>query len=81
MMLARLAIVDCLVLAAIWLLLLPSPAHAYFDLGVGTYLIQMIAALVVTTGFSFRKIFSRKPKLATTSEGDDTTNSDAAKKL
>ncbi len=42
-------------LMAIWYVLLPSPAQAYFDLGVGTYLVQMILAFLAAFWLSFRQ--------------------------
>lgn len=42
-------------LAAIWYVLLPSPALAYFDLGTGTYLVQMVLAFLAAFWLSFRQ--------------------------
>lgn len=51
---------NAIILAAIWFVLLPSPAHAYFDLGVGTYMIQLIAAFTVGYWLSARQFWKKR---------------------
>jgi hypothetical protein len=58
---------DALILMIVWFLLLPSPAQAYFDLGTGTYLVQLILA-------SLRKVFV-KPKFPKISEASSVEKS------
>ena len=58
------ALLDAILLAMIWFLLLPSAAQAYFDLGTGTYLVQLMLAFAATAWFSFRRVFVGKPKIA-----------------
>jgi hypothetical protein len=60
---------DALILMIVWFLLLPSAAQAYFDLGTGTYLIQLMLAFGATVWFSVRRVFV-KPKFSKTPEAD-----------
>jgi hypothetical protein len=58
-----LALWDALALALILLLLCPNPAHAYFDLGVGTYIVQLFFAFGAAFWFSFKNsLFKRRKK-------------------
>lgn len=41
-MLKQLPVLNALWLALVWLVFVPCPAHAYFDLGTGTYMVQLI---------------------------------------
>jgi len=62
-MFKRTWLLDAAMLAVIWLLMLPSAAQAYFDLGTGTYLIQLLIAFAATAWFSVKRVFVGKPKL------------------
>jgi hypothetical protein len=65
---------DALILMIVWFLLLPSPAQAYFDLGTGTYLVQLMLAFGATAWFSLRKVFV-KPKFPKISEASSVEKS------
>jgi hypothetical protein len=64
----KLMTLDALILMMVWFLLLPSPAQAYFDLGTGTYLVQLMLAFGATAWFSLRRVFVGKPKFSKTPE-------------
>jgi hypothetical protein len=56
---------NCLALFAIYYLLLPAPAYGYFDLGTGTYIIQMVLGFGAAIWLSLRTSwirFDRKKK-------------------
>jgi hypothetical protein len=66
----KLMTLDALILMMVWFLLLPSPAQAYFDLGTGTYLVQLMLAFGATAWFSLRRVFV-KPKFSKTPEAEN----------
>ena len=70
----KLIALDALVLMVAWFLLLPSPAQAYFDLGTGTYLVQLMLAFGATVWFSLRRVFV-KPKFSKPSEASNVEKS------
>jgi hypothetical protein len=45
---------DALLLLTIWYLFIPSPALAYFDLGTGTYIVQLIFGVGAAFLLSFK---------------------------
>jgi hypothetical protein len=56
---------NCLALFAIYYLLLPAPAYGYFDLGTGTYMLQMALGFGAAIWLSLRTSwirFDRKKK-------------------
>ena len=53
---------NAVLLAAIWYLLLPSPALAYFDLGFGTYMMQLIFGFGAAAFLALRSSLQRKFK-------------------
>lgn len=57
---ARFQIVECFVLALAALVLLSPPAHAYWDLSVGTYILQMLFAVGAGMWISARGFFAKK---------------------
>jgi hypothetical protein len=67
----KLMALDALMLMMVWFLLLPSAAQAYFDLGTGTYLVQLMLAFGATVWFSLRRVFVGKPKFSKTPEADN----------
>ena len=60
----RILALDALILMAIWTVLLPSAAQAYFDFGTGQYLFQLILAFGATIWFSLRRVVVGKPKFS-----------------
>lgn len=71
-------------LAAIWYVLLPSPAMAYFDLGTGTYLVQMVLAFLAAFWLSFKQSwlaklpFGRRKELTKQPPSEDAADSSAS---
>lgn len=66
-----LLLTDAIALASIIYFLMPTPAHAYFDLGTGTYLVQLFFAFTAAFWFSFRKTIKQtffKPKVLSASD-------------
>lgn len=68
-------ITNVLLLAAIWYVLFASPAYAYFDLGVGTYLVQIVGGFALAVALSVRNklkwfaaLFGRKAVPEVTSQ-------------
>lgn len=57
---AKLQFVECFALALAALLLLSPPAHAYWDLSVGTYILQMLFAVGAGMWISARGFFAKK---------------------
>lgn len=53
-------LVDASLLMAVWYLLLPSPALAYWDVNTGTYIVQLIMGLGVAFWMSFKHSFIMK---------------------
>ncbi len=49
-----------IVLAAIWYLTMPSPALAYFDLGFGTYMLQLIFGFGAAFALAAKSSLKRK---------------------
>lgn len=76
-------IVNVLLLTALWYFVYPSPAHAYFDIGVGTYMIQFIFGFGAAFGFSFISSWKKRLKLTTSQSIEipmsDSTNIDIIK--
>jgi hypothetical protein len=63
-MLKKSAIVEAIFLSLFLFLSCPARAEAYFDLGTGTYMVQVIFAVAAAFWISFRKSiadFCRKP--------------------
>ncbi len=74
----KLTALDALLLTMVWFLLLPSAAQAYFDLGTGTYLVQLMLAFGATVWFSLRRVFVGKPKFSKNPEADNAEGSEKA---
>ncbi|MBS2008535.1 MAG: hypothetical protein JST01_15920 [Cyanobacteria bacterium SZAS TMP-1] len=60
---------NCLILFAIYYFLMPAPAYGYFDLGTGTYMVQMLLGFGAAVWLSMRTSWIRigrvrKPKTA-----------------
>lgn len=53
---------DAVMLALLVFFLLPSPAHAYFDLGMGTYMLQILFGFGAALWFSFKSSWLKKTK-------------------
>ena len=71
---------NCLALFAIYYLLLPAPAYGYFDLGTGTYMLQMILGFGAAIWLSLRTSwirFDRKKKGVTSAPADTTITAPA----
>ncbi len=73
----RLPIAEGLLLFLIVTLSMPQPAHAYFDLGMGTYMLQVIFAFGAAYWLSFKKWWGGKPKSGGHTAGTDTTQEEA----
>jgi hypothetical protein len=56
----KFARLDVLVLTAVWFVLMANAAQAYFDLGTGTYMVQVIMAFAVTGWFSLKRVFVKR---------------------
>lgn len=50
---------NCLALFAIYYFLMPAPAYGYFDLGTGTYMIQMLLGFGAAVWLSMRTSWIR----------------------
>ncbi len=48
-----------LILTAIWYVLMPSPAYAYFDLNFTTYIIQMLLGVAAAGWLMFKDSWRR----------------------
>ncbi len=70
-MFKNLALFDALLLALVWFVLLPSPASAYFDLGTGTYLVQLLLAFLAMSWFSIKRVLVKDPKLPPPPKNDE----------
>jgi hypothetical protein len=46
---------DIALLTAAWFFIFAGPAHAYFDLGTGAYLLQLVLGFAFAFWISFRK--------------------------
>ena len=58
---------NCLALFAIYYFLMPAPAYGYFDLGTGTYMVQMALGFGAAIWLSMRTSwirFGRKKKVS-----------------
>jgi hypothetical protein len=65
---------DVLILMATWYFLVPSAAQAYFDLGTGQYLINLLFAFAVTAWFSIKRVIIPRPKAVKSLEAEASTN-------
>ncbi|MBU6451923.1 MAG: hypothetical protein KGS72_09115 [Cyanobacteria bacterium REEB67] len=71
---------NCLALFAIYYLLMPAPAYGYFDLGTGTYIIQMVLGFGAAVWLSLRTSwirFDRKKKTGGLASPDAALNNSA----
>jgi len=50
---------NCLALFAIYYFLMPAPAYGYFDLGTGTYMLQMLLGFGAAVWLSMRTSWIR----------------------
>ncbi len=81
----RILLADAAILAGIWYLIFAAPAYAYFDLGTGQYLLQLLAGLAVAVWISILPIrqklsvmFKKETKDSPTNRADSATNGDDA---
>ena len=63
---------DAIIVALIFYFLAPVPAHAYFDLGMGTYMVQILFGFAAAFWFSFKHSMLKKfkPKNESRTEAD-----------
>ncbi len=78
----QIKVLDVLVLTGTWYFLFATPALAYFDIGVGTYLVQLLFGVGAAFFLSFRsnimRRFSKKPPQTSNTSVSTTTDNESA---
>ncbi|HEY9772970.1 MAG TPA: hypothetical protein V6C81_04110 [Planktothrix sp.] len=70
-MFKNLCLLDVLTLFLIYYLVIPPPAHAYFDLGVGAYMLQLVFGFGAAFWLSLKSKMMRKYKARKTADQSD----------